>query len=444
MTVTCGIDWSERHHDVALVDQDGRLVAKRRIAESPDGFAELLRMLADAGDSDQQPIPVAIETPRGLLVAALRASGRPVYPINPLSVARYRERHSASGKKSDHADAMVLANILRTDAHAHRPLPADSELARSIAVLARACQDATWRRSRAANELRSLLREYYPGFLHAVAGRTNNLTSPVARAVLAVAPTPAAAARVTRARLEAAVRRAGRVRGVDDLVNELHAALRRPQLRQDPLVEEAVGAQALRLLATLDTECASVDQLAAATLEAFRQHPDYAIITSFPGLADLSGARVLAEIGDDRARFTDARALKAFAGSAPVTRASGRSRLVTHRRVKNARLSAVGFTWSFAALTGSPGARAHYDRRRAAGDGHAAATRHLFNRLLGCLYHCLQTRTPYDENAAFTTTFADATTETINETDQQRPPGQTQCPPARRPRSRPASPRPAA
>jgi Transposase len=141
--VTCGIDWAHDHHDIAIVDADGRLVAKRRIPESVAGFAELTKMLADAGDHPDDPIPVAIETPRGLLVAVLRASGRPIYPINPMSVARYRERTSMSGKKSDHADAVTLANILRTDADQHRRLPADTELAQSITVLARAHQDAT-------------------------------------------------------------------------------------------------------------------------------------------------------------------------------------------------------------------------------------------------------------------------------------------------------------
>src|ERR1700712_1121143 len=162
MKVFCGIDWSERHHDVALVDQDGTLIAKRRIGESVEGFAELLTLLAEAGDSPEEPIPVAIETSRGLLVAALRATGRPIYAINPMAVARYRERHCVSRKKSDHVDAMTLANILRTDAHAHRRLPADSELAQAITVLARAAQDAIWRRTKAIQELRALLREFYP------------------------------------------------------------------------------------------------------------------------------------------------------------------------------------------------------------------------------------------------------------------------------------------
>jgi transposase len=414
MKVFCGIDWSERHHDVALVDQDGTLIAKRRIGESVEGFAELLTLLAEAGDSPEEPIPVAIETSRGLLVAALRATGRPIYAINPMAVARYRERHCVSRKKSDHVDAMTLANILRTDAHAHRRLPADSELAQAITVLARAAQDAIWRRTKAIQELRALLREFYPGFLAAFAdGTVTNLASPQARAILAIAPTPAAGARLSQARIATALRRAGRQRGITTLAAHLHRTLRIPQLRQPALVEIAMGCQVNALLATLATDCANADQLTAAATEAFTQHPDHQIITSFPGLADLTGARVLAEIGDDPTRFTDARALKAYAGSAPITRASGRSLSITRRRIKNDRLNAVGFLWAFATLPRPGPPKDHYDRRRAHGDRHAAALRHLFNRMLGQLYHCLHTRQTYDPIKAFgqpTTTTNQATT----------------------------------
>src|SRR5262245_58263732 len=215
LKVFCGIDWAEQHHDVALVDETGRQVAKRRIADSVAGFGELVDMLAAVSDRDDAEIPVAIETPRGLLVAALRATGRPVFAINPMAVARYRDRHAVSRGKSDHADALVLANILRTDAHAHRPLPADTDLVRAIAVLARAHQDAVWRRTAASNELRSLLREYFPTFLEAFAAQTTNLTSADARAVLVIAPSPGAAAKLTQARIAAALRGAGRQRRID-------------------------------------------------------------------------------------------------------------------------------------------------------------------------------------------------------------------------------------
>lgn len=401
-TVFCGIDWAEQHHDLAVVDAEGRLVAKRRISDSAEGFAELLALLAEAGDSREDPIPVAIETPRGLLVAALRQTGRAIYSINPMAVARYRERHTVSRKKSDHGDALVLANILRTDAHAHRPLPADTELARAVAVLARAAQDAVWRRTKALQELRSLLREYYPGFLAAFhRGGATNLASREARQILALAPTPARAAKLTVTRVATALRRAGRQRGIQPLATAIHQALRLPQLRQPPLVEDAMGRQALALLATLNTECDNADQLGDAAVHAFAQHPDHKVITSFPGMGELSGARLLAEIGDDRSRFTDARALKAYAGSAPVTKASGRSIAITRRTVKNDRLNTVGFLWAFAAIPRPGPSKDHYDRRRARGDRHAAALRHLFNRMLGQLHHCLQTGQTYDPVKAF-------------------------------------------
>jgi Transposase/Transposase IS116/IS110/IS902 family len=401
MEVFCGIDWAEDHHDIALVDRGGQLLARRRISDDPAGLAALLDVLAGHGDSAGDPIPVAIETPRGLLTACLRATGRKVYPINPMAVARYRDRHSIAGRKSDHGDAVVLANILRTDLHAHRPLPADSELAQAIAVLARAQQDAVWARTAAHNKLRSHLREYYPGFLAAFTGARGGITRPEARAILAAAPTPAGGATLTLSQLRALLRKAGRRRGIDTEATRLHAAFRAQQMHQLPLVEQAMGRQALALLGQLDAACAAADDLEQAVIESFNQHPDAGIITSFPGLGPLTGARVLAETGDHRSRFQDAKGLKAYAGAAPITRASGKAKAVLHRRVKNQRLAAAGYSWAFSAISASPGARAHYDRRKADGDRHAAAQRNLFGRLLGCLHHCLATGQHYDENTAF-------------------------------------------
>jgi transposase len=401
LDIFCGIDWAEDHHDIALVDRDGQLLARQRISDDAAGLARLLELLAEHGDTPGDPVPVAIETPRGLLVACLRATGRQVYPVNPMSVARYRDRHSVAGRKSDKGDSAVLANVLRTDRHAHRPLPADSELAQATAVLARAQQDAVWDRTTAHNKLRSHLREYFPGFLAAFAAARDGLMRPEARVVLAAAPDPASAAKLTTVRLRALLKKAGRVRGIDAEAQRLREAFRTGQMRQLPLVEQAMGRQALALLRQLDTACANASDLEQAAAESFNQHPDAGIITSFPGIGALTGARVLAEIGDDRSRFNDAKGLKAYAGSAPITRASGKTRSVTHRRVKNNRLATAGYIWAFAALTASPGARAHYDRRRDAGDRHTAAQRNLFNRLLGCLHHCLQTGQHYDEATAF-------------------------------------------
>jgi hypothetical protein len=313
---------------------------------------------------------------------------------------------------------MALANILRTDRHLHRTLPDDSALARSITVLARAYQDAVWRRTKIVQELRARLREFYPGFLAAFtagsgSGRglsTTQLASDDARSVLAIAPSPADGLRVSQARVETALRRGGRQRRIASSAARIVAALHVPQLRQDPVVEHAMRTETLALLGVLNAVCDSVDQLTAALAEAFQRHPDYQIITSFPGLADISGAIVLAEIGDDRTRFTDDRALQAFAGSAPVTRASGKSRTVTRRRTKNNRLAAIGHSWAFTAAARPSPTREHYLRRRARGDKHPAALRHLFNRMLGQLHHCLQTRQTYDPNSAFPHTSPTSTT----------------------------------
>ena len=224
---------------------------------------------------------------------------------------------------------------------------------------------------------------------------------PEARAFLAAAPTQADAARLTLAQLRALLRRAGRSRGIDTEAARLLDAFRTEQMRQLPLVEAAMGRQALALLGQLDAACAAAADLEHAVTESFNLHPDAGIITSFPGLGPITGARVLAEIGDDRSRFQDAKGLKAYAGAAPITRASGKTRSVTHRKIKNNRLAAAGYNWAFSALTASPGARAHYDRRRDTGDGHAAAQRNLFGRMLGCLHHCLTTGQHYHETTAF-------------------------------------------
>ncbi|MFI0765659.1 IS110 family transposase [Streptomyces sp. NPDC021218] len=406
--IYCGIDWAEKTHDVALVDESGQLMAKRHITDDAAGYQLLLELLAECGDSEENPIPVAIETSRGLLVAVLRAGKRKVYAINPMAAARYRDRHSVSRKKSDPGDALVLANILRTDMHAHRPLPNDSDLSRAIAVLARAQQDSLWNRQQLANQLRSLLREYYPAALDAFATWANGLCRPEARELLKAAPTPTRAARLTRTQLQAALRRAGRKRGIEAEADRLRDVFRSEWAHQPPLVEDALGKQMLALLVQLEAACTAADQLAEAVEEIFPQHPDAGILLSFPGLGIQLAARVLAEIGDDRTRFADARGLKAYAGASPVTRASGKKSSITRRWVKNDRLNHAGYLWAFSALRHSPGAGAHYRRRREVGDWHAAAQRNLFNRMIGQLYHCLQHRELFDEHTPFPTDLAAA------------------------------------
>jgi transposase len=402
----CGIDWAEHHHDVSVVDQDGRQRVKIRIEDTASGFAALMRVLTERQADCDEPITVAIETSKGLLPIALRAAGVVVVAINPLAVSRYRDRHSPARAKSDAGDAFVLANILRTDPHSHRQLAVDSPLAQSIHVLARAHQDAVWDRMQTANKLRSVLREYYPTFLAGF----DDLASREARAVLHLAPSPMQGQLVRKASLTAALRRAGRTRGIPAAVQAIHVALHGDQLRQLPIVEAAMAEHATALLHAIDTAVANVARLEQQLTVAFDQHPDAAIITSFPGLGVVLGARILAEIGDDRDRFATARGLKAFAGTAPVTRASGMRTIVTRRVVRNKRLGQAAYLWALPMIAHSPAAHAHFTARREHGDSYSAAARNLTNRGMGMLHHCLQTRQPYDEGKAFPNNSARAVT----------------------------------
>ena len=155
------------------------------------------------------------------------------------------------------------------------------------------------------------------------------------------------------------------------------------------------------LLGVIAAMQAAVDELETRLADEFDTHPQAAILRSAPGLGPVLAARVLAEIGDDPTRFTDPNSLRAFAGTAPVTIASGRSHYVKARKVRNKRLGDACHWWAFAALTKSSGARAHYDRRRAAGDHHNAALRNLANKLLGRLWWCLANNQPWDDDAAW-------------------------------------------
>jgi transposase len=397
VSITCGIDWAQAHHDVALSDEQGQIVARRRIDTGLQGYRELLGLLAEHSD-DPTSVPIAIETDKNLLVVALLHAGFEVYAINPRAVARYRERHVQTGKKSDPGDAAVLAGVLRTDRHLHRPMPQISDAALAVKALARQHQEAIWALHQTASRLRSLLGEYYPQALVAFP----TLTHHAALTVLAAAPTPQHAQRLTRGKIVTLLHRCGR-RNDPALVDQIHRDLHTQALRQAKPVETALGAAAAGLIQVLTAMQRSVEDLDKQLATVFDEHPLAPILRSAPGLGPILAARVLAEVGDDPARFRSANGLRAFAGTAPITRASGRSRYVKARTVRNKRLADACHWWAFCALTKSPGARALYDRRRAAGDHHNAALRNLAHKLLGRLWWCLHTGQPWDEHAAWPT-----------------------------------------
>jgi hypothetical protein len=341
---------------------------------------------------------VGIEVDRGLVVTALLAAGYQVYAVNPMASSRYRDRHATSGAKSDRGDAKVLADLVRTDRHNHRQVAGDSDLAEAVRVLARAHQSAIWARQRQVNALRSALREYYPA---ALAAFGTDLAARDAVAVLAIAPTPEAGRALSRATIAAALRRAGRHRNTGQRAIDIQAALRAGYLQAPPAVTAAYGAaarSAVRLIAAYTTEITELEEALAGH---FEQHPDAKTVRSLPGLGTVLGARVLGEFGDDRTRFASPQSRKNYAGTSPVTRASGRSLIVLARHSRNRRLAGALDQWAFCSLTQSPGARAYYDQLRGRGKTHRQALRQLANRWVGILHTCLQRGQPYDETAAW-------------------------------------------
>jgi transposase len=400
-----GDDWAEDHHDVEIQDETGRKLAARRLPEGAAGLAGLHELIAAhlGADGDPGQVVVAIETDRGLWVQALAAAGYQVFGLNPKQVARFKERYNLSGAKSDAADAHALADMVRAERHQLRAVAADTAGAQAVKVAARAHQTLIWERTRHTLRLRSALREFFPAALAAYADL--GLTGTDTLELLTRAPDPAAAAKLTTAQVSAALRRARR-RDVAARAGAVKDALRAPQLAQPPAVTAAYAAAVLASAAVLITLNEQIRRLEAQVEAHFLQHPDAGIYLSQPGIGTVNGARVLAEFGDAPGRYASAKARKNYAGSSPITRASGRSKVVLARFIRNDRLADALQSQAFSALTASPGARACYDRQRARGLGHNPALRQLSNRLVGILHGCLKTGTRYDETTAWPNTVA--------------------------------------
>jgi len=398
MRLFVGDDWAEDHHDIEVMDETGRVLARKRLPEGVAGMAQLHALVGGllGEDGDDSEVLAGIETDHGPWVMALIAAGYRVFPVNPQQSARFRARHGVSGAKSDAGDAHVLADMVRTDAHQLRQAAGDSPEAAGIKVLARTHKTMIWERARETQRLRHQLREYFPAALEAFA----DLDAPDTLELLGKAPDPARARRLTRAQISAAMKRARR-RDIPAKASAVLAALRSEQLSQPPVLTAAYAATARSLISVITALNEQVTTLQGQVEEYFGRHPDAEIIMSQPGMGAILGARVLAEFGDDPHRYRDGKARRNYAGTSPITRASGKRKIVAARFVHNDRLVDALHAQAFAALTASPGARAFYDQQRASGREHNDALRRLASRLVGILHGCLKTRTPYNEHTAW-------------------------------------------
>jgi transposase len=382
-----GLDWSEKWHDVCVADESGRPLGRRRVDDSPEGLTRLQSLIAKHAEDPAE----------GLMVRALRAAGYVIYPINPLSASRYRDRHSVSKKKSDRGDALMLADLVRTDRHKLRPLGEDSELAEAIKVLARSHKSLIWARQQFGNQLRSTLREFYPGALEAFG---DDLYEADSLALLKQAPTPTQGRALSLAKITSALRKARR-HNAEERALAIRDALRAPRLEQPALVAQARGVAVADLARLIREITARIDHQEEELSRSLKVHPDAEIYLSQPGLGPVLSARVLAEFGDDPNGYYDGRARKNYAGTSPITQASGRTKVVLARFIRNDRLADACQRWAFSALSASPGARRYYDLQRARNKGHEEALRILANRLVGILHGCLRHRQLYCEDIAW-------------------------------------------
>ena len=398
MRLFVGDDWAEAHHDVEVMDEAGKVLAKKRLPEGVAGMTQLHELIGRhvPEDAEDAEVVIGIETDRGPWVAALAAAGYVVFPVNPLQASRYRERHGVSGAKSDQGDAHMLADMVRTDSHQLRPAAGDSPEAEGIKVVARTHKTLIWDRTRAVQRLRSQLREYFPAALEAF----EDLDARDTLELLGKAPDPARARRLTRAQVAAALKRARR-RDIAGKTDAILAALRGEHLGQPAALTAAYAATARSLIAVITTLDEQVKALEEQVREHFGQHPDAEIYRSQPGMGAILGARVLGEFGDDLHQYADGKARKNYAATSPITRASGKKKVVTARFIHNDRLIDALMAGAFSSLNASPGARAFYDELRAKGIEHNDALRRLANRLVGILHGCLKTRTLYDEATAW-------------------------------------------
>jgi transposase len=308
-----GDDWAEQHHDAFVMDEAGRRLGSRRRPEGLIGIRQLHELIAAHAEGPDQVV-VGIETDRGLWVGALTAAGYQVFAINPMAVARYRDRHHVSGAKSDASDAKLLADLVRTDRHNHRSVAGDSPDAEAIRVLARAHQSLIWTRTSHTNALRNALREYYPAALAAF----DDLAHGDALEVLDRAPTPQLAAHLPLTTIQSALKRGGRQRNIAARAHQIQAALRTEQLGAPPAVAAAFGATTRATVGIIAELNRQISELETALADHFETHPDADIYRSLPGLGNVLGARVLGEFGDDPNRYTDAKSRRNYAGTGIV------------------------------------------------------------------------------------------------------------------------------
>jgi hypothetical protein len=395
-----GIDWGSESHAVCLLDATGRRRAERHVAHTAEAVQACLDWIIDRSGAVPPQIAVAIETPRGALVDACLTRGLLVFAVNPKQLDRFRDRYTVAGAKDDRRDAWVLADSRRTSPEAFQAVHQDDAVVVQLRELSHAEDDLDAEFRRLANQLRSQVHRLTPALLTLCPGADE----PWFWALLAAAPTPTAQRRLPRARIDHLLRahRIRRLRGVE-VIEHLQA----PSFPHAPGVVDAAVAQIRLILPRL--EVVQEQRLACGRhledlLQHLRERPhdaqrgehrDIAILESLPGIGRKVAVAMLAEAAEPLAH-RDYDRLRAHMGTAPVTKANGKRRVVSMRRAWNRRLRWAAYHWGRASVQHDPSSAAYYRTLRARGHRHGRALRSVVDRRLRILIAMLRQNTLYD------------------------------------------------
>jgi transposase len=395
-----GIDWASDHYDLCVVDENGAALGKKRVEHSGDGIRECIDWVLQMAGGIASSIAVAIEVPHGAMVESLIENNLAVFAINPKQMDRFRDRHTVAGAKDDDLDAFVMGDSLRTDQRCFHRVDLDEPAILRLRELSRMEADLQTDSNRLANQLWEQLRRYYPQMLKLSSAADEDWLWDL----LESAPLPGTVGTLKLAKVQG-ILRAHRIRRVT--AEQVLEQLRQPALRLAPGAAEAASEHALMLLprlrllqqqreATAKRIRGILEELCTAPAEGEgREHRDVEILLSLPGIGPVIAATMLAEASQPL-RDRDYQALRHYAGAAPVTKRSGKKKVIVMRYACNERLRNALYHWSRTSMQNEARAKQHYAEMRGRGQTHGRALRGLADRNLAMLMSMLKSKTLYD------------------------------------------------
>jgi transposase len=393
-----GIDWATESHKVCVLNAHGERIAERIVEHSGTGLAQFVAWLLQITHNAPHRVAVAIEVPRGAVVESLLEQNFAVFAINPKQLDRFRDRHTIAGAKDDRRDAFVLADSLRTDLLLFKPLRMEDPAILQLRELSRLDDDLRQNYNRVLNQFREQLARFYPQLL----ALSPAADEPWLWDLFETAPLPEAGGKLTPARLQRLLSR-HRIRRLN--AEQVREALCLPGFHLAPGAEKAIADRALLLLphlrlmheqrATVGKRIEAVLKPMASADSQSHEHRDVTLLLSLPGIGRLIAATMLAEASQALAE-RDYHALRTYAGTAPVTRQSGKKCSVTMRQACNGRLRHAVYHWARVSSQFDPRSREQYQRLRQAGHSHGRALRGVADRLLAVLIAILSSGLPFD------------------------------------------------